>query len=42
MTTDKKIEPLSLAEVSTYSLKGRRSKVNRQDFGRAWQRGRIF
>jgi hypothetical protein len=42
MSAHKKIEPLSLAEVSTYSLKGRRSKVNREDFGRAWQRGGSF
>jgi hypothetical protein len=39
MSTAKKLEPLSLDGVSTYSLKGRRSKVNRQDFGRAWQSG---
>ena len=38
----KKLEPLSLAGVSTYSLKGRRSKVNRLDFGRAWQAGGSF
>ena len=42
MTSGKKIEPLNLAEVSTYSLKGRRSKVNQQDFGRAWQPGGSF
>jgi hypothetical protein len=42
MTTEKKLEPLSLAGVSTYSLKGRRSKVNRLDFGRAWQAGGSF
>jgi hypothetical protein len=38
----KKLEPLSLAGVSTYSLKGRRSKVNRLDFGRAWRAGGSF
>ena len=30
---------LSLEGVSTYSLKGRHSKVNRQDFGQPWQQG---
>jgi hypothetical protein len=42
MTPPKKLEPLSLAGVSTYSLKERHSKVNRQDFGQAWQRGGSF
>ena len=42
MSTEKKLEPLSLAGVSTYSLKGRRSKVNRLDFGRAWRAGGSF
>jgi hypothetical protein len=42
MSAEKKLEPLSLSGVSTYSLKGRRSKVNRQDFGRAWQSGGSF
>ncbi len=42
MSPPQKIEPLTLAGVSTYSLKGRHSKVNRQDFGQAWQRGGSF
>ena len=42
MSAEKKLEPLSLAGVSTYSLKGRRSKVNRLDFGRAWRAGGSF
>jgi hypothetical protein len=39
MTGPPKLEPLTLEGVVTYSLKGRRSKVNRQDFGRPWQQG---
>ncbi len=42
MSQRQKIEPLSLAGVATYSLKDRQSKVNRQDFGQAWQRGGSF
>jgi hypothetical protein len=34
-----KIEPLSLSGIKTYSLKERRSKVSRQNFGRAWEKG---
>lgn len=37
-----KTEPLSLSGVSTYSLKERRSKVSRQDFGQAWEKGGSF
>lgn len=37
-----KTEPLSLSGVSTYSLKERRSKVSRRDFGRAWEKGGSF
>jgi hypothetical protein len=37
-----KLEPLNLAGVSTYSLKGRESKVNQLDFGRAWESGGLF
>jgi hypothetical protein len=33
----KKIEPLSLKGIKTYSLKERPSKVSHLDFGRAWQ-----
>lgn len=35
----KKIEPLSLAGIKTYSLKERHSKVSHQDFGRPWEPG---
>jgi hypothetical protein len=42
VSTEKKLEPLSLDGVSTCSLKGRRSKVNQQDFGRTWQSGGAF
>ena len=35
----KKIEPLNLTDLETYSLPGRHSKVSRRDFGRAWERG---
>ncbi len=35
----KKIEPLSLAGIQTYSLSERPSKVSRADFGRAWEKG---
>ena len=35
----KKIEPLNLTDLETYSLPGRHSKVNRRDFGRAWEKG---
>ncbi|MDI6853563.1 MAG: hypothetical protein QME75_08185 [Deltaproteobacteria bacterium] len=38
----KKIEPLSLSGIKTYSLKERRSKVSRQSFGRAWEKGGTF
>jgi hypothetical protein len=34
-----KIEPLSLSGIKTYSLKERQSKVSRQSFGRAWEKG---
>jgi hypothetical protein len=42
MSSREKIPPLSLEGVATYSLKGRRSKVNRQDFGQPWQQGGSF
>ena len=42
MTPPQKLKPLSLAGVSTYSLKDRHSKVSRQDFGQAWQQGGSF
>ena len=35
----KKIEPLALTGITTYSLKDRPSKVSRRDFGRPWQAG---
>ena len=35
----KKIEPLELTGITTYSLKDRPSKVSRRDFGRPWQAG---
>ena len=35
----KKIEPLSLEGIETYSLQERHSKVSRADFGRAWEKG---
>jgi hypothetical protein len=35
----KKIEPLALTGITTYSLKDRPSKVNHRDFGRPWQAG---
>lgn len=35
----KKIEPLSLDGLRTYSLKERHSKVSHQDFGRSWEQG---
>ena len=33
----KKLEPLSLAGIKTYSLKERHSKVSHRDFGRPWE-----
>ena len=39
MSTPPKWTPLALTEVRTYSLHGRRSKVNWQDFGSPWQSG---
>lgn len=38
----KKLEPLSLDGIKTYSLSERHSKVNFQDFGSPWQRGGGF
>ncbi|MBM4275906.1 MAG: hypothetical protein FJ134_15825 [Deltaproteobacteria bacterium] len=35
----KKIEPLSLKGIQTYSLKERHSKVDYRAFGRAWEKG---
>lgn len=35
----KKIEPLSLEGLKTYSLSERHSKVSREDFGRPWDKG---
>ena len=37
-----KIDPLSLEGLTTYSLKGRPSKVSHQDFARPWTRGGSF
>ena len=38
----KKLEPLSLDGIKTYSLSERHSKVSFQDFGRPWRRGGGF
>jgi hypothetical protein len=38
----KKLEPLSLDDIKTYSLSERHSKVGCQDFGRPWRRGGGF
>jgi len=38
----KKIEPLDLSGIETYSLKERHSKVSRRDFGRPWEKGGSF
>jgi hypothetical protein len=38
----KKLEPLSLKGIKTYSLAERHSKVSRQDFGRPWKPGGSF
>jgi hypothetical protein len=38
----KKLEPLSLEGIKTYSLAERHSKVSRQDFGRPWEPGGGF
>jgi hypothetical protein len=38
----KKLEPLSLDGIKTYSLWGRHSKVGLQDFGRPWHKGGSF
>lgn len=38
----KKITPLDLTGITTYSLKDRPSKVSRRDFGRAWVPGGSF
>jgi hypothetical protein len=38
----KKLEPLSLDGIETYSLSERHSKVGLQDFGRAWEPGGGF
>ena len=35
----KKLEPLSLTGIKTYSLKDRASKVSYKNFARAWQAG---
>ena len=35
----KKIEPLPLDGLTTYSLSGRHSKVSAENFGRAWEKG---
>jgi hypothetical protein len=35
----KKIDPLSLEGIKTYRLSERPSKVTREDFGRAWEKG---
>jgi hypothetical protein len=35
----KTFEPIELDQVKTYSLKGRKSKVNRSDFARPWNAG---
>jgi hypothetical protein len=35
----KKIEPLDLTGIETYSLQERPSKVSQQDFGRPWEKG---
>jgi len=35
----KKIKPLSLTGIKTYSLKERQSKVSHENFGRAWEKG---
>lgn len=42
MSSRPKLAPLALEGVATYSLKGRPSKVNRQDFGRPWPAGGSF
>ena len=38
----KKIEPLDLTGIKTYSLQERHSKVSRRDFGRPWEQGGSF
>ena len=38
----KKIGPLDLTGIKTYSLQERHSKVSRRDFGRAWEKGGSF
>ncbi len=38
----KKIEPLDLTGIETYSLQERHSKVSRRDFGRPWEQGGSF
>jgi len=38
----KKIEPLDLSGIETYSLQERHSKVSRRDFGRPWEQGGSF
>jgi hypothetical protein len=35
----KKLKPLDLKGIQTYSLSGRHSKVSRRDFGRPWEKG---
>jgi hypothetical protein len=35
----KKLVPLDLKDIETYSLSGRHSKVNWRDFGRPWEQG---
>jgi hypothetical protein len=35
----KKLEPLDLKDIETYSLSGRHSKVSWRDFGRPWEKG---
>ena len=38
----KKLEPLSLDGIKTYSLSERHSKVSCQDFGSPWKKGGSF
>jgi hypothetical protein len=38
----KKLEPLPLTDIKTYSLKDRHSKVSRQVFGTSWTKGGSF
>jgi hypothetical protein len=38
----KKLEPLDLTGIETYSLQDRHSKVSRRNFGRTWEKGGSF